>query len=94
MRYPLKSDDCFGEDAFGDIKIPLNRTDVPVESAYLHTFQALIENSTKYVCASAANKVDAKGLIAMASEIAGGEEELVKRPILIGLPGQSLVFDS
>lgn len=56
--------------------------DVPVESAYLHTFQALIENSTKHICASAANKVDAKGLIAMASEIVGGEEELVKRPIL------------
>jgi trimethylamine--corrinoid protein Co-methyltransferase len=63
--------------------VPVSAQDTPVESRGLHEIKAIWENSTKHVqTESIYNAAEAKAAIEMASLIAGGKDELRKRPVL------------
>lgn len=63
--------------------VPLSAQDTPVEARGLHELQAVWENSTKHVqTESIYNIHEAKAAVEMAEILAGGKEELRKRPVL------------
>ncbi len=63
--------------------VALSAQDTPVESRGLHEIKAVWENSTKHVqTESIYNVEEAKAAIEMAAILAGGKEELRKRPVL------------
>ncbi|MCB0102953.1 MAG: trimethylamine methyltransferase family protein [Anaerolineales bacterium] len=63
--------------------VPVSAQDAPVEARGLHELKAVWENSTKHVQTESIYNVDeAKASMEMAILLAGGKEELRKRPVL------------
>lgn len=63
--------------------VPVSAQDAPVEARGLHELKAVWENSTKHVqTESIYNLEEAKASMEMATMLAGGKEELRKRPVL------------
>ncbi len=63
--------------------VPVSAQDTPVETRGLHEIQAIWESSTKHVqTESIYSPQEARTAIAMAAMIAGGSEELRRRPVL------------
>lgn len=63
--------------------VPVSAQDSPVETRGLHEIKAIWENSTKHVQTESIYKLhEAETAIEMACLIAGGKEELRKRPVL------------
>lgn len=63
--------------------VSLSAQDTPVETRGLHEIKAIWENSTKHLqTESIYNEREARVAIEMASLIAGGKEQLRKRPVL------------
>jgi trimethylamine--corrinoid protein Co-methyltransferase len=63
--------------------VPVSAQDTPVEARGLHEIKAVWENSTKHVQTESIYNVDeAKAAVEMAEILAGGKEELRKRPVL------------
>lgn len=63
--------------------VPVSAQDAPVEARGLHELKAVWENSTKHVqTESIYNMDEAKASMEMAIILAGGKEELRKRPVL------------
>ena len=63
--------------------VPLSAQDMPAETRGLHEVKTIWENSTKHVQTESIYTVhEAKAAIEMAALIAGGKEELRKRPVL------------
>jgi len=63
--------------------VAVSAQDMPVEARGLYELQTVWENSTKHVqTESIYNVAEAKAAMEMASLIAGGKEELKKRPVL------------
>lgn len=63
--------------------VPLSAQDTPVEARGLHELKAVWENSTKHVqTESIYNVQEAKAAVEMAEMLAGGKEELRRRPVL------------
>jgi trimethylamine--corrinoid protein Co-methyltransferase len=56
--------------------------DVPDETASLHMWEAAIHNTSKPVGTEATTAWDVRKLIEMAAAVAGGEDELRRRPII------------
>jgi len=73
-------------DATGEIAfhwVPVAAQDTPVETRGLHEVKAIWENSTKHVQTESIYTVhEARAAIEMAAMIAGGYEQLRKRPVL------------
>ena len=57
--------------------------DVPANLAYVASFRALVENSTKPIFFTAAGQEDLSIIIEMAEAVAGGGEALRRKPFLI-----------
>lgn len=57
--------------------------DVPVPISDLHSFEAMVSNSTKPIVYTAWDKQGLADIIDMASAVAGGKERLQERPFLI-----------
>ena len=57
--------------------------DIPVNVAFIASFRALLENSTKPIFFTAAGQEDLSVMLEMAEAVAGGEEALSDRPFLI-----------
>ena len=55
--------------------------DVPAATASLHKWEAAVHNTTKPVGSEATTAADVRGILAMAAVLAGGEEELRRRPL-------------
>ena len=55
--------------------------DVPPNLAFIASFRALVENSTKPIFFTAAGKEDLSSIIEMAEAVAGGEEALAGRQL-------------
>ncbi|MCS7010425.1 MAG: trimethylamine methyltransferase family protein, partial [Anaerolineales bacterium] len=63
--------------------VPVSAQDMPPETRSLHELKVIWENSTKHVqTESIYNEREARAAIEMAALIAGGREELRKRPVL------------
>ena len=63
--------------------VPVSAQDVPAGTRGLHEIKAIWENSTKHVqTESIYNAREAEAAIEMASMLAGGSEELRRRPVL------------
>jgi trimethylamine---corrinoid protein Co-methyltransferase len=63
--------------------VPVSAQDAPVEARGLHELKAVWENSTKHVqTESIYNVEEAKASMEMAMLLAGGKDELRKRPVL------------
>src|SRR5512140_2407489 len=63
--------------------VPVSAQDTPVETRGLHEIRAIWENSTKHVQTESIYKAsEAAAAIEMAELIAGGSEELRRRPVL------------
>ncbi len=63
--------------------VPVSAQDMPPETRGLHEIKAIWENSTKHVqTESIYNEREARAAIEMAATLAGGREELRKRPLL------------
>ncbi len=63
--------------------VPVSAQDVPAASRGLHEVKAIWENSTKHVqTESIYNTREAQAVIEMAGMLAGGREELRRRPVL------------
>ncbi len=63
--------------------VPVSAQDMPPETRGLHEIKVIWENSTKHVqTESIYNEREARAAIEMAAIIAGGREELRKRPVL------------
>jgi trimethylamine--corrinoid protein Co-methyltransferase len=63
--------------------VPVSAQDMPPETRGLHEIKVIWENSTKHVqTESIYNEREARAAIEMAGLIAGGREELRKRPVL------------
>ncbi len=63
--------------------VPVSAQDMPPETRGLHEIKAIWENSTKHVqTESIYNEREAQAAIEMATAIAGGKDELRKRPVL------------
>ena len=58
--------------------------DIPSSAAYLHAMLSGFKNTTKPLEGETGGQLDAMDSIRMASVVAGGEEELKKRPMLLG----------
>lgn len=57
--------------------------DVPTNVMYIECFRKMVENSTKPSFFTAAGHEDLSAIIEMAAAVAGGEDQLRKRPFLI-----------
>jgi len=70
-------------------------TDVPPEIQAVKTVEALLKNTSKVVSGYALNKETIDIMVDMWSVVAGGREELRKRPMLtmFGSPSSPLTFD-
>jgi trimethylamine--corrinoid protein Co-methyltransferase len=67
------------------VQVSIMPSDVPPQTADLHRFLAGLTNSSKHisnVIAPGATVETARGVIQMAAAVAGGDEELRKRPII------------
>lgn len=63
--------------------VPVSAQDMPPETRGLHEIKAIWENSTKHVqTESVYNEREARAAVEMAALIAGGKEQLRKRPVL------------
>jgi trimethylamine--corrinoid protein Co-methyltransferase len=63
--------------------VPVSAQDMPPETRGLHEIKAIWENSTKHVqTESVYNEREARAVVEMAALIAGGKEQLRKRPVL------------
>jgi trimethylamine--corrinoid protein Co-methyltransferase len=63
--------------------VPVSAQDVPPETRGLHEIKAIWENSSKHVqTESVYNEREARAAVEMAALIAGGKEQLRKRPVL------------
>lgn len=63
--------------------VPVSAQDMPVETRGLHELKAVWENSTKHVQTESIYDVEeARAAVEMAEVIAGGKDELRKRPVL------------
>ncbi len=63
--------------------VPVSAQDMPPETRGLHEIKAIWENSSKHVqTESVYNEREARAAIEMAALIAGGKEQLRKRPVL------------
>jgi trimethylamine--corrinoid protein Co-methyltransferase len=63
--------------------VPVSAQDMPPETRGLHEIKAIWENSTKHVqTESVYNEREARAAIEMAALIAGGNEQLRRRPVL------------
>ncbi len=63
--------------------VPVSAQDAPVETRGLHEIKAIWQNSTKHVQTESIYKLrEARAAIEMATLIAGGKEELRRRPLL------------
>lgn len=60
-----------------------NPDDVPIEDIYVHAFAEMVRNSNKPVCFIADSGRDMAKIHAIASAIAGGEDELAQKPFLL-----------
>ena len=56
-------------------------TDVPAATASLHKWEAAAHNTTKPVGSEATSGADVRGILAMAAVMAGGADELRRRPL-------------
>jgi trimethylamine--corrinoid protein Co-methyltransferase len=71
-------------DALGNVHVyftMVDALDVPEEAMRLEEFEAMLCNTGKNLCHSAKGKTEAKRVIRMASAVAGGFDELRKRPM-------------
>jgi trimethylamine--corrinoid protein Co-methyltransferase len=67
----------------GFIWVPLSAQDKPAKSRGLHELAAVWQNSTKHVQTESVYSIEeAKAAVEMAAMIAGGRDELRKRPVL------------
>jgi len=88
MRRPTKKDFADATrlgDALPNIKFLMTISgayDVPYEVEYIHEFEALFNNTTKPILYSTPGAYAAQKVLEMATTIAGGREELRRRPIL------------
>jgi trimethylamine--corrinoid protein Co-methyltransferase len=88
MRRPTKEDMNQATrlgDALPNIKFLMTIAgayDVPYEVEYIHEFEALFNNTTKPILYSTPGAYAAQKVLEMATTIAGGREELRRRPIL------------
>jgi len=63
--------------------VPVSAQDMPPETRGLHEIKAIWENSTKHVqTESVYNEREARAAVEMAALVAGGKEQLRKRPVL------------
>jgi trimethylamine--corrinoid protein Co-methyltransferase len=63
--------------------VPVSAQDMPPETRGLHEIKAIWENSSKHVqTESVYNEREARAAVEMATLIAGGKEQLAKRPVL------------
>jgi trimethylamine--corrinoid protein Co-methyltransferase len=60
-----------------------NPTDVPIEAIYVHVFAEMVRNSNKPIIFIADNGKDIQKIHAIACAVAGGEDELRKRPFIL-----------
>jgi trimethylamine--corrinoid protein Co-methyltransferase len=60
-----------------------NPTDVPIEEIYVYVFAEMVQNSNKPICFIADRGEDIAKIHAIASQVAGGEAELARRPFLL-----------
>jgi trimethylamine--corrinoid protein Co-methyltransferase len=60
-----------------------NPEDVPIEDIYVHVFAEMVRQSNKPICFIADSGRDIAKIHAIASLVAGGEEELARRPFLL-----------
>ncbi len=74
------SDYCENVDFIASFGLP---SDVPSNLMYINCVKAMMENSIKPIFFTAAGKEDLSYIIEMAEIIAGGEENLKKKPFLI-----------
>ena len=58
-------------------------SDTPIQTAYVHQFEAMALNTVKPIVYTADNLQDLKDIVTMAEIIAGGPEALVAAPFLI-----------
>lgn len=70
-------------------------TDVPAPVHVIKTMQAMLENTTKSLCAYALRTAEVDILLQMGACVAGGPEALRRRPIftLYGSPSSPLTYD-
>ena len=69
--------------------------DCPQEVMRLEEFESMVSNTSKNICHGAKGRVEAANLVRMASAVAGGTEELRKRPMfhLMQTPVSPLLHD-
>ncbi|MFX0099761.1 MAG: trimethylamine methyltransferase family protein [Candidatus Hodarchaeota archaeon] len=74
------ADYCKNVDFIASYALP---SDVPTNTMYIECFKAEMENSTKPIFFTAAGREDLEVIIKMAELVAGGPDELKKKPFLI-----------
>ncbi|MDY6911686.1 MAG: trimethylamine methyltransferase family protein [Chloroflexota bacterium] len=60
-----------------------NPEDVPIESIYVYAFAEMVRNTNKPICFIADSSSDIARIHRIASAVAGGEEELRRKPFLL-----------
>ncbi len=60
-----------------------NPTDVPIDAIYVHVFAEMVRKSNKPICFIADSGEDIAKIHEIASLVAGGEEQLARRPFLL-----------
>jgi trimethylamine---corrinoid protein Co-methyltransferase len=60
-----------------------NPADVPIEEIYVHVFAEMVRQSNKPICFIADSGKDIAKIHAIASLVAGGEDELARRPFIL-----------
>ena len=58
-------------------------SDVPRPNSYIHQFEAMVLNTKKPICYTAADLTDLKDIVKMAEIAAGGEEALRENPFIV-----------
>jgi len=87
-RRPLKQDNCHAAqlvEALEHIDFAMSlgvATDVPVDASDLHQFEAMILNTSKPILFTAYQRGGLESIIEIARLVAGGKEELRKKPHL------------
>lgn len=60
-----------------------NPEDVPVEDIYIHVFAEMVKNTSKPIVFIADSERDIKRIYQIACQVAGGEEELQRKPFVL-----------
>lgn len=60
-----------------------NPEDVPIEDIYVHVFAEMVRNSNKPICFIADSGRDIRKIHEIACAVAGGEEELARKPFIL-----------